>query len=832
MLAGGTGLDAWAQQFRAAWADVFHVGMSSTNEINTMVSNLVVGRYNAVIVQVLAYHDANGTASHGAHWKSSIVPWSTRVKSNFDPLAYLCQRAHAYGIEVHAWLGGSGGAMYRVSNTWPPAGNSILSAHPEWFMVPSANSEGNAVQPINGNYLLDMGSTDAQEYLVSIVRELVTNYEIDGIHWDDEHGSAEYNEGLGYPAYSASVYTNSGLARYRRNTGATGTPANNDTAWSDYRRRFKNELIARAQAEIQAIKTNPRQPLRHTSATMAYGGPPSTCTFTSEEAYTYFSDWPTMLQNGWLDAAIPMNYKAETNNASLFRSWCDRAFACWRYGRHIFMGQGAYLNTRSNSVIQLRYVFDTGFNGAATYSYAVPYAPTFDSGNWWTYVATNLYTNVVSTPPMPWRNPATATNGLIWGRVRNASTGEYVDDATVTVAGRPGVKSDGNGYYIATLIPASGTGTLHAVTASKTGFASQTLSNVVVLPGDIVRYDLFLNPPAAPTGLSATALSGSAIRLSWTDNATNETGYRVARALAASGPFTNIANLPANSTTWTNTGLSSGTTYYYRLWATNAYTASADSPVVSATTLVPPTITQQPQDQTVVAGQNASFSVVATGSAPLSYQWRFYGTNLPGAVASSYTRTNAQPEHAGPYSVVVSNAAGSVTSSNALLTVHVGPTIIQQPQDIVVRAGSNATFQVVATGIPEPSYQWRFNGTNLPGATASVLTLTNVQPEHAGVYSVLVSNVVAAVLSSNATLTVTLPTPPHVDAILRLPDGRILLRVSGEPGRYAIDAATNLAPPPVVWSELTNFLTDTNQFEFADPEANLPQRFYRPRLVP
>ncbi|MCX8090789.1 MAG: hypothetical protein N3I86_07620, partial [Verrucomicrobiae bacterium] len=98
-------------------------------------------------------------------------------------------------------------------------------------------------------------------------------------------------------------------------------------------------------------------------------------------------------------------------------------------------------------------------------------------------------------------------------------------------------------------------------------------------------------------------------------------------------------------------------------------------------------------------------------------------------------------------------------------------------------------------------------------------------------YSVLVSNVVAALLSSNATLTVTLPSAPHVEAITRLPDGRIVLRVSGEPGHYAIDAATNLAPP-VAWSELTNFITGTNTFEFTDPDSSLPQRFYRPRLVP
>src|SRR5512137_1250094 len=67
-----------AQEFRAAWADVFHVGMSSTNEVNTMVSTLVAGRYNAVVVQVVAYMDSNGFGSHGAHWQSNILPWSPR----------------------------------------------------------------------------------------------------------------------------------------------------------------------------------------------------------------------------------------------------------------------------------------------------------------------------------------------------------------------------------------------------------------------------------------------------------------------------------------------------------------------------------------------------------------------------------------------------------------------------------------------------------------------------------------------------------------------------------------------------------------------------------
>ena len=237
------------QQFRAAWADVFHVGMGSQTEVNNMVSALVTGHYNAVIVQVLAYHD-NTSAFHGAHWKSSIVPWSPRVTASFDPLAYLCQQAHANGIEVHAWLGGSSAAMYRISTDWPPAGNALLTAHPEWFIAPYTNSEANAVAPVDSVYALDMGSPDVQEYIVSIVRELVTNYAIDGINWDDEINGTGYAQGFGYPAYSQANYPRSGLARYRINTGASGTPINTDPAWSNYRRRFKNELMARCQAEI------------------------------------------------------------------------------------------------------------------------------------------------------------------------------------------------------------------------------------------------------------------------------------------------------------------------------------------------------------------------------------------------------------------------------------------------------------------------------------------------------------------------------------------------------------------------------------------------------
>ncbi len=678
-------LSCSAQEFRAAWADVFHVGMGSTAEVNTMVSTLVSGHYNVLVVQVLAYMD-NSSASHGAHWKSNILPWSSRVTAGFDPLAYLCAQAHANGIEVHAWLGGSAGAMYRVSNTYPPSGNSTLTGHPEWFIAPLANSEGGAPTIIDSIYALDMGSPDVQEYIVTIVRELVTNYPIDGINWDDELNGAGYSAGFGYPAVNQATYPRSGLARYRINTGAVGTPSNTDTAWSDYRRRYKNELMARVQAEIQSIKTNPRQPLRHTTAALAYSPVPGSCNFVGSVPYTYFCDWNSMLQNGWVDAVIPQTYSSST-----FSNWAILSASCWQHNRNIFPGIGAYLNTDATIANEIYYTRGLGLQGNSIYSYAVANNSSPYNGDWWAYAAANVYTNAVSTPLMPWRNPSTATEGIVWGRVKDQLTGLYVDDATVTVTGGPTVKTDGNGYYVATLVPASASGTSHAVTASKSGSSPQS-TNAIALAGDVVRYDLSLNAgqPPPPSGLTATALSASQIALAWTDNATNETAYFVARSGTSGGPYTNIVMLASNSVSYTNSGLLPSTTCYYVVRATNSTGISGDSSEASATTFPnpAPVVISQPKDQVVVISNSATFSVTMAGTPPFNFQWQFNGAPISGATASSFGLSTAQYSDGGNYSVVVTNTVGSTSSSNASLTVLTGPPTIRLANIWNIQAGS------------------------------------------------------------------------------------------------------------------------------------------------
>ena len=183
-------------------------------------------------------------------------------------------------------------------------------------------------------------------------------------------------------------------------------------------------------------------------------------------------------------------------------------------------------------------------------------------------------------------------------------------------------------------------------------------------------------------------------------------------------------------------------------------------PAGGTTTTNPPVITAQPQSQGVATGNNATFTVGVTGTAPLNYQWLFNGTNLSGATTNPLTLANVQLTNAGNYSVTITNIAGSVTSSVAVLTVtNAAPSISTQPQSQSVLAGQTATFSVTASGTLPLNYQWRLGGTNLSGATTNPFVLANVQTTNAGNYSVVITNIAGSVTSSVATLTILFTNP-------------------------------------------------------------------------
>ncbi len=189
---------------------------------------------------------------------------------------------------------------------------------------------------------------------------------------------------------------------------------------------------------------------------------------------------------------------------------------------------------------------------------------------------------------------------------------------------------------------------------------------------------------------------------------------------------------------------------------------------------VAPTITTQPANQTVTAGQTATFAVVAAGTAPLGYQWQKNGVNITGATSASYTTaTTTTADSGSTFRVVVSNSAGTVTSSAATLTVNaaaVAPTITTQPANQTVTAGQTATFAVVAAGTAPLGYQWQKNGANITGATsASYTTATTTTADSGSTFRVVVSNSAGTVTSSAATLTVNPAPAPAVQFLSPTP---------------------------------------------------------------
>ena len=178
-------------------------------------------------------------------------------------------------------------------------------------------------------------------------------------------------------------------------------------------------------------------------------------------------------------------------------------------------------------------------------------------------------------------------------------------------------------------------------------------------------------------------------------------------------------------------------------------------PAQSGSTLLSPRVVLSPISQWAGAGSTVFLNVAGVGTEPLRYQWWFRGLPLTGATGASLILRDVQADHAGDYFAVIGNPLSSDQSATARLSVFDPPSFVQQPQSIMVNPGSNVTFRVLAeTDLPPIRYQWRFNGSDIPGETGAQLVLNAVQLPQEGDYSVWVSNPFAQSLSQTARLTV------------------------------------------------------------------------------
>ncbi len=210
-----------------------------------------------------------------------------------------------------------------------------------------------------------------------------------------------------------------------------------------------------------------------------------------------------------------------------------------------------------------------------------------------------------------------------------------------------------------------------------------------------------------------------------------------------------------------------------------------------------PVITQQPASQTVTAGQPAAFSVVATGTAPLSYQWYLNGAAV-GTDSGTYTITQAATAQSGAQIYVNAADSGGTTKSNTVsLTVNpaaTAPTISQQPASVTVTAGQTANFSVLATGTAPLTYQWFMNGA-AAGTNSSTFSISQTTTTQTGA-QIYVNVADSAGTTKSNTVSLTVNAAATVPAITQQP-ASVTVTV-GQAATFSL-TATGTAPLTYQW---------------------------------
>lgn len=410
-------------------------------------------------------------------------------------------------------------------------------------------------------------------------------------------------------------------------------------------------------------------------------------------------------------------------------------------------GQSATFSASASGTAPFTYQWyknGAAISGATSSNYTISSLAVADSGNYAVQVSNLAGSALSSQTALAVSDPVIAPSISTQPGSLSVVSGKAASFSVVAAGTAPFTYQ----WYKNNVLISGATAATYSIATVNTSYAGNYTVKVSngagVVTSSAAVLTVLVKPSISTQPLSQTVVLGKSVSFSV--------------AVTGTAPFTyqwyknSVAISGANSSSYSLASVAAESAGSYTVKVSN----SAGSVTSSAATLkvvTAPTITTQPVSVTANKGTSAGFSVVVSGVAPFSFQWYKNGSAISGATQSSYFMTSVDSLNAGTYSVQVSNAGGSVSSSFATLTVVLPPTILGQPLSLTMNAGKPASFSVTASSSVAMTYQWCKNGVAIAGATASTFTLSATTLSDAGSYSVVVSNAAGSVSSSSASLT-------------------------------------------------------------------------------